>query len=179
MTTNRKDIPLSVRNEVLLEACYMCGNPRCRQIIPINLHHIVQVAESGGNDASNLLVLCPNCHALYHNGNIPMTAIRHWKGMLVALNHAIGREDMDILLYLHTAPNNMLWYSADGLLRFARLIAAGLVNRGQGSCGGGLTGVWTSSFSVDLSQKGRLLVEAWLAGDEDAYVDMLDKSIGS
>jgi len=34
-------------------------------------------------------------------GHIPESAIRHWKGMLVAMNHAVSKESMDLLLYLH------------------------------------------------------------------------------
>ena len=45
--------------------CEHCGwyppEPRL-----LHVHHIVQVACGGKNASSNLIVLCPNCHALAH-----------------------------------------------------------------------------------------------------------------
>lgn len=35
----------------------MCGNPRCRHILTLELHHIVWVRDGGGNEASNTTVL--------------------------------------------------------------------------------------------------------------------------
>src|SRR5687768_8506061 len=100
MATRTKIRPL-VRDEVLREACYMCGNPRCRHILTLELHHMVWVKDGGGNDPTNLIALCPNCHSLHTQGHIPESAIRHWKGILHALNHAFNKESMDLLLYLN------------------------------------------------------------------------------
>jgi hypothetical protein len=51
-----------------------------------------------------------------------------YKAMLVALSHAFDVESVDRLLFLNLYPNNFLVVSGDGLLQFARLIAAGLAN---------------------------------------------------
>ncbi len=153
-----------------MEAGYMCANPACRNIIIMEIHHIVWVKEGGGDEPSNLLALCPNCHALHTKGEIPQAAIRHWKGMLVALNEAFDRRGMDLLLFLNKQWKET-YYSGDGLLQFAGLIAAGLVEQGA-SIGGGLWGGGTPATSVHqliLTERGKLLVEAWLAGDEDKY----------
>lgn len=174
----RKAIPPSVRDEVLQETGYMCGNPTCRHILTLELHHIVWVKEGGSNDASNLIALCPNCHSLHTHGHIPASAIRHWKGILHALNHAFSRESMDLLLLLKTKDAQKMWLSGDGVLRFAGLIAAGLVEFGEQ--------VWmnqlsipgpapASSHKLKLSRRGEALVDAWLAGDEAAYVRSLDE----
>lgn len=32
----------------------------------LNAHHIVEVCNGGTDDLDNLLLLCPNCHALEH-----------------------------------------------------------------------------------------------------------------
>jgi hypothetical protein len=49
--------------------------------------------------------------------------------MLIALSNAFDRQGMDYLLYIHmTNTGGGMWYTADGVARFARLIAAGLVN---------------------------------------------------
>ena len=158
----------------------MCGNPRCRHILTLELHHIVWVRDGGGNEPSNLLCLCPNCHALHTAGHIPQSAILHWKGALEALNHAFNRESRDLLLFLHAIGPKSIWHTGDGLLRFASLIAAGLVEiveirHGKGSRGkrkGLLLGDYEveetpplTAGRVRLSERGRHLVEAWIAGD--------------
>jgi hypothetical protein len=102
----------------------MCGNPRCRHILTLELHHIVWVRDGGNNEPSNLLCLCPNCHALHTRGHIPQQAIIHWKGTLEALNRAFSRESRDLRLYLHKTQSKGIWYTGDGLLRFAGLISA-------------------------------------------------------
>ena len=52
-------IPKAVRDQMLVEArhrCTICAE-KC-----FELHHIVEQAEGGGDEAENLIVLCPNCH---------------------------------------------------------------------------------------------------------------------
>jgi 5-methylcytosine-specific restriction endonuclease McrA len=61
--SNRKPIPASLKREVLTESGYRCAVPTCRTILAIDLHHIIEVEEGGKNELSNLLALCPNCHA--------------------------------------------------------------------------------------------------------------------
>jgi hypothetical protein len=194
MPVRRTAVAAAVRDEVLREAGYMCGNPRCRHILTLELHHIVWVKDRGGNTALNLIALCPNCHALHTQGHIPAAAIRHWKGLLHSLNHAFSKEAMDLLLYLHQPDVEDVWYTGDGLLRFAGLIAAQLVEvaeqvsaSGKFEKGAELAAVlWNdpnvpyarpprTAARVQLSSKGRALVDSWLAGDEDGY----RKAVGS
>jgi hypothetical protein len=172
----RRTVPAGTREQVLIEAGYKCGNPACRHILTLEVHHIVWVKDGGGDEPSNLLALCPNCHSLHTHGHISDTAISHWKGMLLALNHAFDRESMDLLLFLYHRTFTH-WYSADGVLKFAGLFAAGLVQFGSQAASSFMTGSSgpTSSHQVVLSEKGKLLVEAWLAGDEKKYRELLAK----
>ena len=148
-----------------MEACYKCGNPVCRNIITLDLHHIWPVAEGGPDEEWNLIALCGYCHDMHHVNRFPEAAIRHWKGMLVALNHAFDPAGMDLLLYLKKVESQM-FYTSDGVLRFARLIAAGLVE---------LKGCdFKEEFGatiadIGLTERGRLLVDAWIEGDADKY----------
>jgi 5-methylcytosine-specific restriction endonuclease McrA len=85
----RKKLSPVIKRQLLMEAGYRCGNPRCTVILAVHIledHHIKYVSEGGGDELSNLLALCPNCHTLYHHGEIPHEAIRHWKGMLLSMN---------------------------------------------------------------------------------------------
>jgi len=49
----------------LHESGYRCGNPVCRTILTLDIHHLTRI-EGGPNTAENLLPLCPNCHAQHH-----------------------------------------------------------------------------------------------------------------
>ncbi len=172
----RKKVPTQVRDEVLRESGYKCGNPVCRNILTLQLHHIEWVAEGGGNEPTNLIPLCGHCHDLHTQGHIPESAIRHWKGILHALNSAFSKESMDLLLFLNGAETEQVFYSGDGLLRFAGLIAGGFAEVVDSHFGVGVrygsgppTSPPASTHRVRLTDKGRTLVEAWLQGDEDRY----------
>lgn len=180
----RKAISPLIRDEVLREAGYMCGNPTCHHILTLELHHMVWVKAGGSNDATNLIALCPNCHSLHTKGFISDSAIRHWKGILHALNHAFNKESMDLLLFLHKAADQAIWYSGDGLLKFAGLIAAGFAHIVSTQLAVGVrygnslpTSPPTSTHQIQLSEKGRALVDAWLKGDEDSYRKALQSSV--
>jgi hypothetical protein len=177
---DRKKLSTNVRHQLLMEAGYKCGNPACRNVITLELHHIEYVCAGGGDENSNLLVLCPYCHSLHHAGHIPVEAIRLWKGLLVALNHAFDRQGMELLLYLHRTNPNQLMYSADGALKFAGLIGAGLVEIAETD----MTFMAPNerkmfrqtSHKLALTQRGKLLIEAWLSGREKDYRDLISSS---
>ena len=176
----RKRPALSVRDEVLREAGYKCANPTCRNILTLQLHHITWVKDGGGNEATNLLALCGHCHDMHTQGHIPDTAIAHWKGLLHALNHAFDRQSMDLLLYLNTTGIENVWYTGDGFLRFAGLVAAGLVEVAESQYAVGArygnsapTSPPTTAIRVRLSEKGSILVDSWLLGDAAKYAASL------
>ena len=111
---------------VLTEAGYRCAVPTCRTILAIDLHHIVEVSEGGGNVVSNLLALCPTCHALFTRGTIQRDSIYTWKSVLVSLSQAFDIATVDHLLFLKMPEAENLLVSGDGVLQFSRLISAGL-----------------------------------------------------
>jgi hypothetical protein len=189
---NRKKIPVSVQHGLLMEAGYKCGNPTCRNVITLELHHILYVRDGGGDDPENLLVLCPDCHGMHHAGHIPVEAIRHWKSMLLSLNQAFDRGSIDLLLYLRVTHEKEIWYSGDALLRFAGLIAAGLVGfkteilYGQTPTTSGYMGSTPTVFhgssyelgmkvELHLTERGLQLVEAWRSGDEEKYRQLVSQ----
>lgn len=191
-SADRKKIPTPVQHGLLMEAGYKCGNPTCRHIITLELHHIEYVRDGGGDGPENLLVLCPNCHSMHHTGIIPAESVRHWKGMLLALSQAFDRPSLDLLLFLNLTHGQEIWYTGDALLRFAGLIASGLVGfrtktlYGQtpttsGQYGGIPAVFHGSTFETDmkvelhLTEKGRQLVQAWRDGDEARYRQLVSK----
>jgi len=147
---------------------------------------MVWVKDGGESTAINLVALCGHCHDLHTQGHIPALAISYWKGLLHALNHAFSKESMDLLLYLRHESIENVWYTGDGFLKFAGLVAAGLVDVAESQFSVGVrygnsapTNPPTTAVRVKLSDKGRLLVDSWLKGDEAQYKSGLAAVSGS
>jgi hypothetical protein len=157
----RKNINLKTRTAVLTEAGYRCAVPRCRNILAVDLHHLYQVSEGGGNDPENLIALCAYCHDMYHRGNISADAIYSYKSMLVALSRAFDLEAVDRLLFLLMCKKDFVVVSGDGLVSFSRLIAAGLATAEQKANNNWLI----VSYAINISEKGKQIIEAWKSGD--------------
>jgi len=172
----RKSLPVDTRIRVLHEAGYVCGNPACRCIVTLDMHHLVPVADGGPDDPDNLLALCPNCHRRHHNKEIPIESLRAWKMLLVALNHAYDKHSIDVLLLLRRM--GTVWITGDGLLGIASAVAAGLIDvkpdtltilTGQ-SADGRMNRTAESGYKLSLSPKGETLVEAWMSGRQDLAI---------
>jgi len=160
----RRKLPLSTVTQVLTEAGYRCAVPTCRGILALDMHHLWEVNAGGGDDAANLIALCPTCHALYHRGTISSESIYAYKAMLVAIGRAFDVEAIDRLLFLNMCPKDYLVLSGDGVLHFSRLIAAGLVTVEQKANNG-----WQLvTYAVNTSAKGCMLIHAWQEGDRAA-----------
>jgi HNH endonuclease len=167
--TTRKTIPKATVIQVLTEAGYRCAVPTCRQILAIDIHHMVEVSEGGGNDQQNLLPLCPTCHALYHRGTISSDAIYAWKATIVSLSQAFDTQSIDDLLFLansHVA--NHLHVSGDGVAKFSRLIGAGLATFDVYMRNGPIV-----LYRIGLTPKGAQLIQAWQSGDRELLTKMM------
>ncbi len=190
MSKKRVRVSDPVAHQVLIEAGYRCANPVCRQVITIDVHHLEQVKDGGGNKLDNLLALCPNCHALVHREKIPGRAIVAWKSLLVSLNNP-NRTNADVLLALYDEQKRVdtesktkksvappFRFSGDSLGFLAGLITSGLVEISRRflgvSWGGG--GV-NPKFEVRLTDKGMSLVTAWREGDPDAIATALSVTV--
>ncbi len=170
MSAEREKISQGLRLSVLTEAGYRCAVPTCRSILAIDLHHIEEVSEGGENELSNLIALCPTCHALYHRKTISRESIRSWKIMLVSLSHAFDIETIDNLLFLEKLLPNQLSISGDGVLKFSRLIAANLADFRLVMQNGPLV-----LYDVQLTAKGKMLISAWKSGNREEVTHALSK----
>lgn len=157
----RKRIPINIKTQILTEAGYRCAVPTCRELLLLDLHHIYQVSENGKDELANLVALCPTCHAYYHRGHISRESIFAYKSILVAINRAFDLESIDRLMFLESLAKDFLIVSGDGVLHFDRLIAAGLASFAPKSNNRGLL----VTYSVNLSPKGKMLIQAWKSGD--------------
>ena len=170
--TERKKISLKTRLIVLTEAGYRCAVPTCRQILLLDLHHMYQVSEGGGDEPLNLIALCPNCHALYHRFDISADSIYAYKAMLVAIGRAFDVQAIDQLMFLGQIKRDFLIVSGDGVLHFSRLIAAELASVDPKANNNDLI----VTYTVNISSKGRLLVDAWKQGDRTQLTKLLGPS---
>ena len=127
-----------------------------------------EVADGGGNEPGNLLALCPNCHALYTRGTISRDAIYSWKLMLISLTHAFDTNTIDDLLFLTTPNMQNLKVSGDGVLKFSRLVAAGLAQFRLFMQNGPIV-----LYEVSLTPKGAQLIDAWKTGNREAVANAL------
>lgn len=157
----RKNLTIQTRELLLTECGYRCAVPTCRNILALDMHHIYEVQAGGSDDPSNLIALCPTCHALYHRGTITAQSIYIYKAMLVAISRAFDVEAVDRLLFLNGLDEDVLVVSGDGLLHFGRLIAAGLVSFEQKSN----NNFQIVTYAVNISDKGRQIIEAWEQGN--------------
>ena len=103
----------------------------------------------------------PYVPALYHRDNISADAIYSYKSMLVALSRGFDLEAVDRLLFLLMCEKDFLVVSGDGLVRFSRLIAAGLASADQKANNNWLI----VSYAINISEKGKQIIEAWKSGD--------------
>lgn len=173
MMGKRKSLPIDVRKLVLHESGYRCGNPVCRHILTLDIHHLHYVSDGGEDTPDNLLALCPNCHALHHQGTIPTTSLRAWKMTLLTLNEAFDKKSIDILLALHALER--LDVTGDTVVNVAALIASQFVHVTRLGDTFTLNGsaVPLGMYRLMLTEKGRLVIEAWKRGDQKALTSAL------
>jgi 5-methylcytosine-specific restriction endonuclease McrA len=65
-------IKKSTEDLIWEEADYRCANPVCRKSrfeAALQIHHIIPREDGGDDSADNLILLCSNCHGLYHLNN--------------------------------------------------------------------------------------------------------------
>ncbi|HYD17750.1 MAG TPA: HNH endonuclease signature motif containing protein [Patescibacteria group bacterium] len=157
----RKKIGLKTKIAVLTESGYRCAVPTCREILLLDLHHMYQVADGGSDEPSNLIALCPTCHARYHRGEISTDAIYAYKAMLIAIGRAFDVQTIDKLMFLESLEPDFLVVSGDGLLHFDRVIAANLATAEQKAN----NNFQLVTYAINISAKGKMLVTAWKTGN--------------
>ncbi len=92
-------------------------------------------------------------------------AIRAYKATRETLNAAFDRESVDRLILLGSAPPDSVKTDGTEFLEFARLLAGGLAESTQTAQNGPLV-----LCKTNITDKGRRLLEAWRAGDREAFL---------
>ncbi len=165
-------VNINVKQHVLHESGYRCGNPCCRHPLTLDIHHLIYVSEGGATTPDNLLPLCPNCHAMHHRGDITTDSLHAWKMLLLSLNEAFDRRSIDMLLAIDQIKGNVVkLISGDGVFNYAPLIASGLISVSEtwlqkttGSSG------QTMMYTAQLTDKGQQFLKGWKKGNQEAAI---------
>jgi hypothetical protein len=56
--------------------CEYCGKDIYKMGMSENIHHIIEFSKGGSDRASNLIVLCPDCHSKVHTTGISTETLR-------------------------------------------------------------------------------------------------------
>lgn len=72
----RSPVPTKIRNFLLVASKHQCS---ICQTHPVDVHHIVAVADGGTNDLDNLMTVCPNHHRDYHSGKFTIEQMRMYR----------------------------------------------------------------------------------------------------
>ena len=105
--TGRPAIPAEMRRKVLVEAGHRCAIQTCRNSANVEVHHIIPWEECKEHNPENLIALCPNCHALTHDGSIDRKALRKYKEICQKLTNPPATHEEGIRAFIKFDPNTV------------------------------------------------------------------------
>ena len=108
MPESRPSIPQATKRAVLLEAGHRCAIPTCRNTANLDIHHIVPWETCREHKSENLIVLCPNCHRLAHDGSIDKIALLKYKETCQKLSSPPLHHTSEINAYIKFEPHSYL-----------------------------------------------------------------------
>lgn len=117
-------IPAPLERRILCESGHRCAIPTCREIIKVDIHHIVPLKECKEHKYENLIALCPNCHRMADRGDIDRKSLRIYKANLRYAHDRFSNLEVDILHELHKNPDNPLQFPLNMLLLIKRILDA-------------------------------------------------------
>lgn len=98
LMSERPEIPVQLKRDVLVEAGHRCAIPACKAI-PVEIAHIEPWTKVKAHTFDNLIALCPTCHARYDSssGGIDRKAMRQYKANLGVLTSRYGEIERRFL----------------------------------------------------------------------------------
>lgn len=85
MDNERKPIPAALRRKVFVKSGHQCSIPFCGEKSDLEVHHIN--GNPSDNRESNLIVLCPNHHAMADRGRIDRKSCKAYNDRLEELEY--------------------------------------------------------------------------------------------
>lgn len=159
---SRPKIPRELERDVLIEAGHRCAIPTCRKI-PVEIAHITPYSKVKEHTFNNLIALCPNCHALHHNGEIDRKSLRQYKANLSVLNSRYGDFERRILDIFAEQPNAKEIKLPGGTLVFLRYLLKDGYLLHVGSSEGHQTDEFPNYDLYELTTSGRDFIQKWLS----------------
>ena len=80
----------------------------CRQVIDVDIHHIIPQSEGGPDTEENAAPLCPNCHRVYGDNHRKRTRIREMRDSWYAYCAGQSRRHDQKAADRHTGDNNVI-----------------------------------------------------------------------
>lgn len=169
MNGGRPQIPAQLRRDVLLEAGYRCAMPRCGAETT-EIHHIVDYATVKEHTFSNLIALCPNCHARVTKGQIDRPSVKQIKANLSLVSGRYGDLEVRILRnFAENQDDTTISLPGGWDLLVSYLIQDGLLKKapkGQRiAIGNRSTEFSLSPERYILTEKGQLFIDQWMRAD--------------
>ncbi|MBM2825494.1 MAG: hypothetical protein HW402_1158 [Dehalococcoidales bacterium] len=78
VVSDTSSLPESDKWNLMNAVWYRCENPYCNYTQFLDVHHIVSEVDGGTHALSNLIVLCPRCHAAVHSHEVSQAVLRVW-----------------------------------------------------------------------------------------------------
>ncbi len=78
VVSDTSSLPESDKWNLMNAVWYRCENPYCNYTQFLDVHHIVSEVDGGTHALSNLIVLCPRCHAAVHSHEVSLAVLRVW-----------------------------------------------------------------------------------------------------
>jgi len=108
MTSDRKSIPAEIERQIKVEAGHRCVIQTCQNSANVDIHHIIPWEKCKEHDPKNLILLCPNCHRLAHDGKIDNKSLYKYKEICQKLtNPPVRHGDKEVKAYIKFDPHNV------------------------------------------------------------------------
>jgi hypothetical protein len=80
VTTKQRNVPKSLKAQLIKEAGDKCANPGCSNW-RVHLHHIKHWAVYKTHDGKHMIAICPSCHDTVHTSGIDDETLYRWKSI--------------------------------------------------------------------------------------------------
>lgn len=157
--TTRPHIPIELQRAVKTEAGHRCAIPTCRQY-PVEIHHITPYSKVKRHEFTNLIALCPTCHARCTNGEIDIKSVKIYKTNLGIIGSRYTQLEITLLESLNKKTQLPVAGTMGWL--FQRLENEDLI-KVVITAGVRIGGI-PSHYIVELTDSGQEIVKKWLEG---------------
>lgn len=98
MATQQRNVPKSLKAQLIKDAGDKCANPGCSNR-RVHLHHIKHWAVYKTHDGKHMIAICASCHDAVHTSRIDDETLYQWKG----ISRPVANEIRDHL-YVEPSP---------------------------------------------------------------------------